>query len=245
MILINRGHTTEMDPASVSKTLRLNRRDGAFLGVALLLHGSLLLIPFTQFPSEQDLLRVLTISLLPLSPPQPVTGTLPGPIAPREAAAPEGASAAQSAAPPTGESPPESEPRAPEAPQGPVTTARLLDSASRLKWPFPKTLETRQLGAHPAPKVPDNWRPGITLEDNLFNGMIVPDKIEVVDNWLASDGSYNWVINTPGGETLCGRKQAWDPMNPLQEHLTMFTKCGGGGKRSFKMPDRFMKHLVD
>jgi hypothetical protein len=245
MILINHGHTTEMDPAAVSKSLRLNKRDGVFLGVALLLHGSLLLIPFTQFPSEQDLPQVLTISLLAPPQPQAVTESPRSPIAPPEAAVPEAASTAQSATPPPDESPPEAEPMAPEAPHDPVTTARLLDSASRLKWSFPKTLEKRQLGVHQAPKIPDNWRPGITLEDNLFYGMIVPDKIEVVDNWLASDGSYNKVINTPGGETLCGRQQAWDPMNPLQEHLTLFTKCGGGGKRSFKMPDRFLKHLVD
>ncbi|MFC1720590.1 hypothetical protein ACFL00_05605, partial [Pseudomonadota bacterium] len=124
-------------------------------------------------------------------------------------------------------------------------TATLLDSASRLEWSFPKARQKRQLGVHQPQEIPENWRPSIRMEDNLFDGMTVPGKTEVVDEWLANDGSYNVVINTPSGETLCGSKQAWDPMNPMLEHLTLFRKCGGGGKRSFKMPDRFMKHLVD
>jgi hypothetical protein len=235
----------EMDPVPVSNTLRLSKRDGIFFAVALLLHGALLLIPFKQLPSVQDLPRVLTLSLLASPEPKAATVTPPVPIPPQERTTPAANSASRHEPPPQDILPREPEQTEPEVPKDPVTTARLVDSASRLKWSFPKEKEQRQLGVHQAQEIPENWRPGISLEDNLFNGMTVPEKTEVVDQWLADDGSYNVVINTTWGETLCGRKQAWDPMNPMLEHLTLFRKCGGGGKRSFKMPDRFTKHLVD
>jgi len=130
-----------------------------------------------------------------------------------------------------------------EMPQ--VTTARLVDSTSRLKWAFPKTVKQRQLGVHQRQEMPDNWRPSISMEDNLFNGMTVPRETEIVDQWVTADGSQNVVMTTTTGETLCGRRQAWDPMNPMLEQLMMFRSCGGGGKRTFKMPDRFNRHLVD
>ena len=79
------------------------------------------------------------------------------------------------------------------------------------------------------------------MEDNLFNGMVLPTKTEIVDRWLAADGTHNVVLNTPSGDTLCGRAQAWTPMNPLFEPIMTFWKCGGGGKRAFKMPDRYMR----
>jgi hypothetical protein len=133
----------------------------------------------------------------------------------------------------------------PATPPDRITTARLLNSASQIKWAIPSNTDHRKLGVHQPQEVPENWRPGIGLEDNLFNGMTVPDRVEIVDQWVSADGSQNVVIDTPGGETLCGRRQAWDPLNPMIEPLMMFRTCGGGGKRTFKMPDRFIKHLVD
>jgi hypothetical protein len=122
-----------------------------------------------------------------------------------------------------------------------TTTARLLDSASRFKWPSIKKDESRQLGVFVPQPIPQNWRPRIGVEDNLFSGMILPTKTEVVDRWLAADGSHNVVINTPSGETLCGRAQPWNPMSPELEPIMAFWKCGGGGKRDFKMPERYMR----
>ena len=72
----------------------------------------------------------------------------------------------------------------------------------------------------------------------MFNGMVLPNKTEIVDRWLAADGSQNVVVNTPDGHTLCGRARAWDPMQPLVEHVMQFRPCGGGGKRTFEMPRR-------
>jgi len=75
-------------------------------------------------------------------------------------------------------------------------------------------------------------------EGNTFDGMMAPVETELVDRWQAADGSANVVINTPNGDTLCGRAEAWNPMQPLLEHLMMFRSCGGGGKRTFSMAAR-------
>jgi len=69
--------------------------------------------------------------------------------------------------------------------------------------------------------------------------MTVPEKTEIVDRWLAADGSHNVVIETTTGHTLCGSARPWNPMNPLVEHLMMFRPCGGWGKRAFEMPHRY------
>jgi hypothetical protein len=129
----------------------------------------------------------------------------------------------------------------PREPLAATTTALLLDSASRFKWPAVEQDESRQLGKIVPQPVPENWRPPIVVEDNLFNGMILPTRTETVDRWLAADGSHNVVLNTPSGKTLCGRGRPWDPMNPELEPVMTFWECGGGGKRDFKMPERFMR----
>ncbi len=67
-----------------------------------------------------------------------------------------------------------------------------------------------------------------------------PGKTEIVDRWLAADGSQNVVINTPG-HTLCGRLLAWDPMQPLIEHVVQYRPCGGGGKRVLEMTQRIKR----
>jgi len=234
-----------MESASVFSSLRLSWRDGAWLTVALMLHGSLLFIPFKQLPSEQGHPRILSLSLMAAPPPKAVTGKTPDSIQPQEDAKPETGAAQVSEA--TLPAVPEPAPAVTDPEESPeqVTTARLVDSASRLKWAFPKTVKQRQLGVHQRQEMPDNWRPSISMEDNLFNGMTVPRETEIVDQWVTADGSQNVVMTTTTGETLCGRRQAWDPMNPMLEQLMMFRSCGGGGKRTFKMPDRFNRHLVD
>jgi hypothetical protein len=136
-------------------------------------------------------------------------------------------------------------PVVPEEDPYPVTTARLVDSASRLKWSSPKPEAHRKLGAPRPWEVPENWRPSIRLDENLFDGMTLPVKTEIVDEWLAADGSQNVVLNTPTGQAMCGRREASDPLRPMVENLMMFRPCGDGGQRPFKMPDRFSKHLVD
>ncbi len=75
--------------------------------------------------------------------------------------------------------------------------------------------DSRRLGVFVPQALPENWRSGIISRDNLFNGMVLPNKTEIVDRWLAADGSHNVVINTPSGQTFCGRALAWDPMQPV------------------------------
>jgi len=234
-----------MDSVSVYKTLRLSKRDAAFLAIAVVLHGSLFLIPIKQLPSRQKHPQVVSLSLLVPPVQKPVFVESQDPVLPPAISTPEPVKEQELTEPLADLSEPEPELVVPVEPPDPVSTARLVDSASRLKWPVPKHEEQQQLGVHQPQEIPPNWRPSIRLDDNLFDGMTVPTETEVVDEWRASDGTHNVVINTPGGETLCGRKQAWDPMNPMIEHPMMFTRCGGGGKRTFKMPDRYMKRLVD
>ncbi|MFB3078583.1 MAG: hypothetical protein ACE1Y4_11335, partial [Lysobacterales bacterium] len=116
-----------------------------------------------------------------------------------------------------------------------LTTARLLDSASEMAWPVPAVDDSRRLGVFVVQPLLEKLRSSISIEDNMFNGMVLPSKTEIVDRWLAADGSHNVVINTPTGHTLCGRVLAWNPLQPLVEHVMQFYPCGGGGKRTFEM----------
>ena len=244
-ILIRDRHNSAMADSSVIKSMRLGRRDAAWLVIAMLVHCSLLLLPLHHRTSEPASTQVLSVSLLK---PQ-VREALPEPPLPEMTVREE--------SPPLQSIPPRETARIPAAPTpDPVqddieeprtrtSTARLVDSANQMKWSLSEKPADRKLGVHVPQEIPDNWLPLIVVEDNRFNGMTIPATTEVVDRWLAADGSHNVVINTPTGETLCGRAQAWNPMNPLVETLMMFGKCGGGGARKFKMPDRFMRHLVD
>lgn len=119
-----------------------------------------------------------------------------------------------------------------------LTAVRLLDSARMMEVLLPEQPDLRQLGQAPPLAIPSNWRPAIVLAANRFDGMVAPARTEILDRWLAADGSHNVVLETPGGHTLCGHALAWNPMQPLVEHLMLFRPCGGGGKRAFEMPDR-------
>ena len=69
--------------------------------------------------------------------------------------------------------------------------------------------------------------------------MMAPAETQVIDRWLAAVGSHNVVVETSSGNTYCGRATAWNPMNPLFEPVMQYRPCGGGGKRTFTMPDRY------
>jgi len=234
-----------MAPEAVVQSIRLSAKDGIWLTFALLLHASLFLIPIKQSFPEKVPAKVLALSLLT---PQLLKAV---PERPEEPAhenvhpKPDMPSGLRHPVEPPLASPPEPHETHPEDPPLRITTARLVDSISQLKWSLPRSAETRQLGIRGPREVPENWRPGAGLNNNLFDGMTVPAETEVVDIWQAADGSRNLVINTPNGQTLCGRAEAWDPLRPMIVHLMMFRTCGGGGERTFKMPDRFIKHLVN
>jgi hypothetical protein len=217
--------------------------DGLWLGLALLLHAALLLLPLHYEIEAPTPSAAVTVSLsvterTPLVSDQAEPPT-PLPDDPQESTDDAIASSAEHAEPGMEKASTEdTRSVAPESGALVLTTARLLDIASRFKWPLPEVSSERRLGVFAPPEGSDKVHGGLQMEENLLNGMTVPARTEIVDRWLAADGSHNVVINTPTGHTLCGRQQAWNPMNPLMEHVMMWRPCGGGGKRTFKMPPR-------
>jgi len=226
------------------------RRDGLWLAAAMSLHASLLLIPVGAGRSIETSGAPLTIELqfrTPVEPPivqeRPDTLTqepdLPEPL---PESIPE---ALQEELPETADL--EEIVSPPEAARSPTSellrsTAALLWSAAEQNWLDKSEEQERILGRPVSRGLPDNWRSGIHLQTNRFDSMFAPRQIETLDRWVSADGASNVVITTPTGETLCGRGLAWDPMQPLVEHVMQFRLCGGGGKRTFAMPDRYLKN---
>lgn len=208
----------------------------AWLALALLLHAGLLLLPMPA-PDPAD------------TPAPALRLALPAParIASRpEAAEPSPPSATLPAASDLRPVPPAPPPQATVGDRGPpepapamVDSAELLDAVRRLERG--REAPPRRLGVFRAPATPPNWRSAPFGSDNLLDGAVAPAKVRILDRWLAADGSHNVVLESPNGETLCGRAEAWDPMRPLVEHVMMFRTCGSGGDRSFAMPERYRR----
>ena len=229
----------------------LTRRDGLWLGGAILAHACLFLIPLSRPPAPAVQPQPLSIELRPVPAAiQPIDQEFaeqepqkdneePVPKEPEPLESPLIETPPAQVALETQEPAldPESEPETAKRP----TTATLLHALSDFKWELPDQNQYRTLGVAAPRSVPKNWQPGISLEDNLFNGMVVPNKVEVVDRWTSADGSHNVVINTPTGHTLCGQARPWDPLQPLVEHVMQFRSCAGGGKRTFEMSERYQK----
>lgn len=229
--------------SAVSTSRRLKFHDGLWLCLAIVLHALLLLLPVTREPASEPAAASVFVKLLVAElPKNPLnekteqdTPEIPGeqdePVPAAVAEQPEITQAKLT----------QNEQETEENPLSPalvLSTAFLLEFASQHDWSLVPEQELRQLGIFSPRALPENWRSGSGIEDNIFNGMVVPRKTEIVDRWLAADGSHNVVINTTTGDTLCGRALAWNPMQPLLEHVMQFRSCGGGGKRSFDMPLR-------
>jgi hypothetical protein len=220
---------------------RWDVQDSLWLCLAIVFHALLLLIPVLQKTHTGTSTERLNITLLPPPPieqpfveePEPKIAELPAAknetVTPDEQSMPDLASL---------EEPEDRADQKPPVNEVNLTAVRLLDSANEIEWPAPDENNSRRLGVFVPQALPQNWRSGISIEDNLFNGMALPNKTEIVDHWLAANGSHNVVINTPSGQTFCGRALAWDPMQPLVEHVMQFRPCGGGGERTFKMTQR-------
>jgi hypothetical protein len=116
------------------------------------------------------------------------------------------------------------------------SAAYLLDLARRREWRPPQPGSSRQLGVFVPQPLPPNWQSSPAAAPTRFAGSAPARRTEVVDRWLAADGSHNVVITTPGGETWCGRSEPWNPMNPLFEPVRVFRSCAGGGERTFDVP---------
>jgi small nuclear ribonucleoprotein (snRNP)-like protein len=230
-----------MNSASVSANMRISKRDGLWLAMAVLVHALILLIPMQSGPPPVS--KDLAISVSLMRPPQ-VSAEQQEEVLPKHEETPpvpnEPERVEHSSKPAQLVAEVEDAAEASVAASPPViSAARLIDAARNFKWPQSAKKSTRQLGLPHIPALPENWRPGIAHDDNLFDGMTLPGKTEVLDRWLAADGSRNVVVETRSGHTFCGRQQAWDPMNPLLENVMMFRPCAGGGKRQFRMPKRY------
>lgn len=127
-----------------------------------------------------------------------------------------------------------------ESPPARPTTRELIESIGR-DSPFPVERKVRRLGDFDPPDPPRNWLPSKAFEDERLGGAALPERIEIVDRWLAADGSHNVLLRIPGGEILCGRAQPWDPLRPLFEPVMMYRQCGRGGMRTFDMPERYKR----
>lgn len=234
-------------------------RIAGWLAVAVLLHALLLLTPARQGPSPGPAARPLAVVLAKAWPPaqhepemdRDLAQTEPAAAPPEQRRVPE-AALSSTPGPPSPEEPQATAPVVPGAstpetgsPARAVTAARLLDLASRRGWRLGVESGNRSLGVFTPRPLPENWRSGASTASNLFDGMVLPVETEIVDRWLAADGSHNVVLRTPGGETLCGRAEAWNPMSPLVEHVMMFRTCGGGGERTFEMPQRFRRGAAE
>lgn len=225
-------------------------RDGLWLAIALLLHLALLGLPMKERNPRPGDSQVVAIDLqLVASKPSMAD---PDPVVPEEEP-PE-----PEVHEPIPDDPVEPAPiindsvavtELPDSPHpdeiqpetGTLTTASFLHSASEMDWSVEDAAPQRSLGVPVPGSTPELWSPIFAVESNRFDGMTVPGKVEVVDRWLSSDGTRHVVLNTPGGQTLCGSGKAWDPMRPLVEHVMSYKTCGGGGDRTFEMPEQYRR----
>ena len=231
--------------ASRSKTGRLNLRDGIWLCFAIAVHALLFFIPIKREPMVTAGQNTVAVTLTMFEPGEKSLYEPAEPAPPESPPLLENASLPEAeelalAKLPQPEVPAQAEinEATESSPELLLSTARLMDSFSDIEWPALHAKRTRQLGVSMPQPGAANRGAGLGIDENIFNGMVVPRKTEIVDRWLAPDGSQNVVINTANGDTYCGRGQAWDPMRPLIENVIQYRPCGGGGKRSFEMPTR-------
>jgi len=214
--------------------LTADTRLAGWLLVAIAAHILLLLVPLQRSLQSGKVFPGLAVSLM-RPPPQPPPAPLPAmqelPATPPQAGPRSVPAARQETLSPPAPKPPAEAPL--EQPE--PSTAYLLDLAGRREWRLPEMAAPRALGEFVPQPLPPNWRPAMAPESHRFDSDMAPAEVEVVDRWLAADGSHNIVVTSPDGDTYCGRVEAWNPMNPLFEPVMMFRTCGGG-KRTFDMP---------
>lgn len=217
-----------------------------WLALALLLHGALLLVPVAEYGFRSQPVNVLNLSLhrpapAPVEPTRPQSEEQPGPPPdPLPAAAPTPpppppATTREARPAPVPDDAPEgaAPPRLPN-----VSAARLLELTRQGELKLPAPEEGRRLGVFTPQAPPENWRPEPLPGQSRFDGRSLPDRVEIVDRWLAADGSHQVLVETPGGELLCGRAESWNPMQPLVEHVMMFRSCGPGTS-TFEWPEHY------
>jgi len=214
---------------------RQTTRFAGFLAGALVLHALFLMLPAQRGLQPGEVLHRLSVSLQSAAPPPPEPYIEPAQAQPKRPAAAarsdDTPAAVRTPKPPPAAAPPEPPG---DIPAQSLSTARLLDFAQRRRWSFPEANEPRRLGA-PAPETLRRGRearlpPGQAPEAALGG--------EIMDRWLAADGSQNVLIRTPSGRVLCGQTEAWDPMRPLVEQVRKLRDCGSG-EPTFEWPELY------
>lgn len=216
-----------MSPTAAATTRNPTARFTAFLAGAVILHGMLLLLPAQHEASPGDVLHRLTVSLRAVTSPPPESVTKPIPTEPPPAQPESNATERRATLPADVRVVPAPPDSASAEPDRDLTTARLLDHANRLRWPLPEHDPHRNLGEP---------LPGRAIERPGEAGPAAT--IEIMDRWLAPDGSHNVLIRTASGDLLCGRADAWDPLRPLVEPVMTYRNCGSAGP-TFEWPDRY------
>jgi hypothetical protein len=202
------------------------------LALAVLVHAALLLIPLRQAepPARRAPLQIEFWADRPNLPaetgPEPATGP-PTPDRPRrpETVAQVPPPAVVTTAPPASD----------RHDDFVITAAYLYDAVSRMEWSDPQ--KPPSLGIARPRELPHNLAgPVLPVIPTWFDGLAAPGAVEVLDRWQGPDGGMMVVMRTPTGHTLCGRGDAWDPLNPLVEQVILFHTCGGGGRRARPAP---------
>ncbi len=230
-------------------TASLNKRwtwsDITLLLLAAGAHGLLLLLPLRPALPPVPISPVVSVRLLPWSPAEPVTDKA---AAEKPPVPPPLPAVTTPPAHPPSHTDAASKPvdsltadAAAQQSQDPEQDSQISWSANALLHAISELDSSLQddspawrLGRPMRSPAPENWQRGTGAQalqpaDNLFNGMTVAGQVEIIDRWRAADGSHNVVINLPNGTTVCGRAQAFNPMQPLVEPVMMFRECGGGG----------------
>jgi hypothetical protein len=244
-----------MDPVQFQSTRK--PADMAFLAMAVLVHAALLLVPLKDWNSQPSAgTPRLTVDLRQLPPPVAVEPPRESqPEAQREAEPaekterrpePEERRTARIVPDELPRKPDDAQPQEPGPEANRISAQELRELVRQSALPKDENAPSRHLGTARPWQPPANWNkhagaPYLAEFDNTFNGMTAPEESEIVDRWVATDGSHNVVVNLPNGDTVCGRAEPYNPMQPLVEPVMMFRPCGGGGKRTFSMPDRYKK----
>ena len=238
----------EVQMGNTAQQQNWRNRDMAFLAMAVVAHVALLLIPLKNWeralPPPDNRLTIKLQALPTPAKPEPLLEVIPSgnpmePVEPEHHLNP----VVLEEIPPRLEV---LEPPVDQAEAKEISAWELRSLVTQSESLTSKSDSSRKLGDAKEYQAPANWSrsagaPYLEEFDNRFDGMTVPEKVEIVDRWLAADGSHNVVLNTPTGETLCGRAEAYNPMQPLVEPIMMFRSCAGGGKRTFSMPERYNK----
>jgi len=231
-------------------------REFGFFAMALLIHGALLLLPMKTWqahpPDGNSRNELIQVNLrpaprMPASPLEPARAlhtpvkVLAQPLLERKPAAdyilaeiplpspmPELENQAASESPPVQV----------------LSSEQLRFQAGQLARLAPPAQTGSSLGTAKPMAPPANWSqhagaPIFSSFEDRSHEVTLPETATVVDRWQAADGSHQVIVHIPNGDSLCGRADAYNPMQPLVEQVMMFQPCGR--KPTFTMPERYKK----